>query len=119
MRDATIPVVLIVGGIALLGWNLGWLPNWNTLIAFALAGAGVAVLVLDGVTKKSLVTGPILIAAGLAWYGYFDLGWRTRLIVPLLMIFSGLMMLIARFVPLPESKQGGVLAPREKDSGRF
>ncbi|TAG05336.1 MAG: hypothetical protein EAZ43_02270 [Betaproteobacteria bacterium] len=119
MRDATIPVLLIVGGLALLGWNFGWIPDWNTLIALAFVGAGVAILVLDGLTKKSLVAGPVLIAIGIGWYGYFDLGWRSRLIVPLVMIFAGLMMLIARFAPLPDTKQGGVLAPREKEPTRF
>ena len=119
MRDATLPVILIAGGLAMLGWNYGWIPDWNTLVAIALVVAGVAILVLDGFTKKSLVAGPVLIALGIGWYGYFDLGWRSRLIVPALMIFAGLMMLIARFAPVPENKEKGVLAPRERDNGRF
>ncbi len=116
MRDATLPVVLIAGGLALLGWNYGWIPDWNTLVALALVGAGVAIMLLDGLTKQSLVAGPVLIAMGIAWYGYFDLGWRSRLIIPLLMIFAGLMMLAARFAPLPAAKIKGVLAPRERDA---
>jgi len=119
MRDATLPVVLIAGGLAMLGWNYGWIPNWNTLVALALVVAGVLILVLDGVTKKSLVAGPVLVAMGVAWYGYFALGWHSRLVIPLLMIFSGLMMLIARFAPVPDNKVHGILAPREKDTGRF
>lgn len=115
MRDATLPVVLIAGGLALLGWNYGWIPDWNTLVAIALVVAGAAILALDGITKKSLVAGPVLIAIGIGWYGYFDLGWRSRLIIPLLMIFSGLMMLVARFAPVPESRAAGLLAPRQKD----
>ena len=101
MRDATLPVVLIAGGLVLLAWNYGWLPNWNALVALALAVAGALIMVLDGITKKSLVAGPVLMAMGLGWYGYFDLGWRSRLIIPLLMIFAGLMMLIGRFAPVP------------------
>lgn len=119
MRDATLPVVLIAGGLAMLGWHYGWIPNWNTLVAIALVVAGIAILVLDGITKKSLVAGPVLIALGIGWYGYFALGWHSRLIVPLIMIFAGLMMLIARFAPLPDNKQTGILAPRERDAGRF
>jgi hypothetical protein len=119
MRDATIPILLIVGGIALLAWNLGWIPDWNTLIAVAFVLAGVAVLVFDGITKKSLVTGPILIALGIGWYGYFDLGWRSRLVVPILMIFAGFLMLIARFAPVPDTKQSGALAPRERERDGF
>jgi hypothetical protein len=119
MRDATLPVVLIAGGLAMLGWNYGWIPNWNTLVALALVAAGALIMVLDGITKKSLVAGPVLIAMGVAWYGYFDRGWHSRLVIPLLMIFAGLMMLIARFAPVPDNKQHGILAPRERDTARF
>jgi hypothetical protein len=119
MRDATLPVLLIVGGFALLAWNFGWIPDWNTLIAIAFVCAGIAVMVFDGITKKSLVAGPILIAAGLGWYGYFELGWRSRLVIPAFMIFSGFMMLIARFAPITETKERGMLAPRDKDATRF
>ena len=113
MRDANLPVVLIAGGLAMLGWNYGWIPDWNTLVAIALVGAGVAIMLLDGLTKQSLVAGPVLIAMGIGWYGYFDLGWRSRLIIPLLMIFAGLMMLAARFAPLPNARIKGVFTPRQ------
>ncbi len=73
----------------------------------------------DGLTKKSIVTGPLLIAMGLSWYGYFELAWRSRLIIPLLMIFAGLLMLMARLAPLPERKERGLLAPREAERDRF
>lgn len=119
IRDATFPITLIVGGLALLAWNFGWIPDWNALIALAFVFAGLAVLVFDGLTKKSIVTGPVLISLGTAWYGYFELGWRSRLIIPLLMIFAGFMMLIARFAPLADSKQHGVLAPRERNDNTF
>ena len=115
MRDATLPVVLIAGGFAMLGWNYGWIPDLNTLVAIALVVAGVAIMLLDGLTRQSLVAGPVLIAMGVAWYGFVELGWRSRLIIPTLMIFAGLMMLAARFAPLPTSKAKGVLAPRERD----
>ena len=118
MRDATLPVVLIAGGFAMLGWNYGWIPNWNTLVAIVLIGAGVAIMLLDGLTKQSMVAGPVLIAMGFAWYGYFDLGWRSRLIIPSLMIFAGFMMLIARFAPLPSATVKRVSAKHESDNAQ-
>lgn len=112
LRDATVPITLIVGGLLLLAWNLGWLPERDALIAAAFVAAGGAVFALDGLTRKSLVTAPLLMAFGVAWYGYFELGWRSRLIIPLLMIFAGLMMLVARFAPLPETRERpGRLSP--------
>lgn len=116
MRNATLPVALIAGGLVILGWNYGWIPNWNTLVAVALVGAGVAIMLLDGLTKQSMVAGPVLIALGIGWYGYFDLGWRLRLIIPSLMIFAGFMMLAARFAPLPDARVKGVFASRHNDN---
>ena len=116
MRDATLPVVLIAGGLAILGWNYGWIPNWNALVAVALVGAGLAIMLLDGLTKQSLVEGPVLIAIGIGWYGFFDLGWRLRLIIPSLMIFAGFMMLAARFAPLPNARGKRVSGKHESNN---
>ncbi len=111
LRDATVPITSIAGGLLLSAWNLGWLPEWDALIAAAFVVAGGAVFALDGLTRKSLVTAPLLTAFGVAAYGYVELGWRSRLIVPLLMIFAGLMMLVARFAPLPETGERPVRVP--------
>ncbi|MFN3630325.1 MAG: hypothetical protein ACK4XK_09800, partial [Casimicrobiaceae bacterium] len=83
LRDATIPITLIIGGLLLLAWNLGWLPERDALIAAAFVAGGGVIFLLDGLTRKSVVAGPLLMAIGVGWYGYFELGWRSRLIIPL------------------------------------
>jgi hypothetical protein len=101
MTDARLPVALIVLGAAWLLWYLQWIPDVNWLVAAALMVGGVAILVLDGITKKSVVAGPFLFALGIAvvlhqgWY----FSWRGLL--PVLLMLLGVLMLIARRSDIP------------------
>jgi hypothetical protein len=105
MRDAAFPVVLIVLGAAWLLNSLHWLPAIHWLWILGLAGAGIAILVLDGVTKSSVVAGPLLILAGVLSFcrQYYELGWRF--IIPVMLIAAGITMLIARSPAIPESRR--------------
>ena len=80
----------------------------------ALAGAGVAILALDGITKSSIVAGPLLILAGMLSFfrQYYGLGWRFM--VPIMLIAAGIFMLVARSPAIPESR---TLARRFHDRG--
>ena len=104
MKDAALPVVLIVLGIAWLLNSLDWLPEIHWLWILGLAGAGIAILALDGITKSSVVAGPLLILAGLLSFmrQYYGLGWRF--IVPIMLIAAGIFMLVARSPAIPESR---------------
>lgn len=104
MRDAALPVVLIVLGIAWLLNSLDWLPDVHWLWILGLAGAGIAILLVDGITKSSVVAGPLLILAGLLSFlrQYYGLGWRF--IIPVMLIAAGTFMLVARSPSIPESR---------------
>jgi len=104
MKDAALPVVLIVLGAAWLLNSLNWLPEIHWLWILGLAGAGIAILALDGITKSSIVAGPLLILAGLLSFfrQYYGLGWRF--IVPIMLIAAGTFMLVARSPAIPESR---------------
>lgn len=104
MKDAALPVVLIVLGAAWLLNSLHWLPEVHWLWILGLAGAGLGILVLDGITKSSVVAGPLLILAGILSFfrEYHALGWRF--IVPIMLIAAGVCMLIARSPSVPESR---------------
>jgi hypothetical protein len=67
MRNAGLPVTLIVVGCAWPLWYFRLFPDIDWIIAAGLVLGGIAVFFLDGMTKKSIVSGPLLIAGGIAW----------------------------------------------------
>lgn len=105
MKDAALPVVLIVLGAAWLLNSLDWLPEVHWIWILGLACAGIAILILDGITKSSIVAGPILILAGLLSFfrQYQGLGWRF--IIPIMLLAAGIFMLVARLPSIPESRK--------------
>ena len=119
MKDATTPIILIVIGAAWLLNSLHWLPDVHWLWILGLGGAGIAILVLDGITKSSIVAGPILIVAAFLsfFYQYYGLGWRF--IIPIMLISTGCLMLLARSNWIPESRnfpRNAERKPTDKDS---
>lgn len=119
MRDATLPIVLIVLGVAWLLNSLDWLPEIHWIWIIGLAGAGIAIMALDGLTKSSVVAGPLLILAGVLSFcrQYYGLGWRF--IIPVMLISAGVLMLVARSARIPESRNfhpGFERKPRDGDS---
>ncbi|WP_052190538.1 hypothetical protein [Chitinibacter sp. ZOR0017] len=58
------PLALIVIGAGWLLHRLDVLPSVSWIIILGLIAAGVAVLLLEGLNKSSIVLGPMLIAGG-------------------------------------------------------
>jgi hypothetical protein len=102
MRNASLPVALIVVGAAWLLWYYRLFPDIDWIIALGLAGGGVAIMVLDGITKSSVVAGPFLIGAGAAWLLHDRLGASWLVLAPCLLILLGVLMLISRLPRIPE-----------------
>jgi hypothetical protein len=117
MKDAALPIVLIVLGAAWLLNSLHWLPEIHWIWILGLAGAGIAILALDGITKSSVVAGPLLILAGILsfFHQYYLLGWRF--IVPIMLIAAGLLMLAARSPSIPESHTLARHFPGKREEG--
>jgi hypothetical protein len=107
MRDAGLPITLIVVGGAWLLWHYRLFPDIDWIIAAALVVGGMANLYLDGITKNSIVTGPFLIASGIAWAvnDRWFVGWVV--LIPTLLIVLGVLMLIARRPDIPERRVRG------------
>ncbi len=104
MRNAALPVTLIVLGAVGLVWYYGWFPDVESIVAFAFVAAGVLVLVMDHVTKSSIVLGPALIGLGFAVYAHDAYRMKWALLVPLLLILIGVLMLVARSPRIPERR---------------
>ena len=110
MRTASLPIALIVFGIAWLLWYFRMFPDIDWIIAAGMAVAGIAILAIDRITKTSVVTGPFLIAAGVAWFVHDKYRYTWLVLIPVLLIFLGLMMLIARFPQIPARPEKKSLA---------
>ena len=104
MRDAVFPITLVAAGVVWLLYNLDWIPSYDWLVTLILVGAGVGIVVVEGINKKSIVGGPLLVAVGVAWFLHFYYGWRWRHLGPGLCIVAGLLMLIARHPSIPEMR---------------
>lgn len=104
MRDAALPITLIVVGLVWLLWYQGWLPDKDWVIAIGFIAAGVAVLLLDGLTKNSVVMGPFLIAIGISWVIHDRYRTSYSLIVPAMLVILGVLMLVARSPSIPERR---------------
>ena len=104
MRNAALPIVLIVVGILGLVWYFGWIPDFDAMTSIGFIAGGVLVLAMDGITKSSVVLGPTLIAIGVAWWVHDQQQVRLRLLVPVLLIVIGLLMLVARSPRIPERR---------------
>jgi hypothetical protein len=118
MKDAALPVILILLGATWLLHTLNWLPDIHWLWVIGLAGAGVAILLLDGITKSSIVAGPLLILAGLMSFlrQSHGLGWNIE--IPVMLIAAGILMLAARSPSVPESRNFNRQSGREGREAR-
>ena len=96
MRDAGLPITLIVVGSAWLLWYFRLFLDIDWIIAVGLVLGGIAIWYLDGMTKNSIVAGPILIATGITWalHDRWHVTWFVLL--PTLLVLLGVLMLIAR-----------------------
>jgi hypothetical protein len=109
MRDAALPITLIVVGLAWLAWQFGWFPDKDWIIAMAFVIAGVAVLVFDRITKSSIVVGPFLIGVGIAWALHERYWVRWSVLIPSLLVWLGVLMLVARNPRIPVRRASGAI----------
>jgi len=113
MRDTVLPITLIAAGVSWLLYNVDWIPSFDWVATLVLVGSGVALLAFEGVHKRSIIGGPLLIAIGIAWFLHFHFGYRWRHLGPGLCIVAGILMLIARSDAVPAA---GTTRPPEDTS---
>ena len=106
MRNATLPITLILIGTVWLLAHFRLFPDRDWLIAMGLIAGGVSVLVCDGITKSSVVTGPMMMASGTAWWLHDDGLFPWGVLAPALLICLGSLMLVARLDLIPAERVG-------------
>jgi hypothetical protein len=111
MRDASLPVTLIVVGLGWLLWEYRLFPDVDWIISLGFVVGGIAVLAIDRINKNSVVIGPFLIAIGVAWFMHDRYGTIWRFIIPVMLVLLGALMLVARSPRVPERR------PRARDTG--
>ncbi|MDO5685984.1 MAG: hypothetical protein Q4G42_01115 [Neisseria sp.] len=99
-----LPLTLIIIGAIWFLRSTDILPPTAILLAAALAIGGVAVLVLDGINKQSVVSGPFLIYCGVAVYLYSQMMMGASPLIALGMMVLGLLMLLSRSSLIPSKK---------------
>jgi len=98
------PIVLIVLGALWLLKSTALLPETSTLLALLLAAAGVLLGLLDGLTKSTIVSSPMLIYAGAAIYLYDHYYLRFSHLAAFGMMLLGILLLLARSNRIPERR---------------
>jgi hypothetical protein len=102
MKSAAWPIVLITLGSLWFLKSTALLPQTATLLALLLALTGVAILLLDGYNKSSLVSAPLLIYAGAGVYLNEAIGVRTSHILSLGMVLLGVLLLLVQSDQIPD-----------------
>jgi len=111
VKDASLPITLIVIGVIGLVWYFRWLPDIDWVISLGFILGGIAVLAIDRINKSSVVTGPFLIAVGIAWWlrDQYRVSWN--LVIPSLLVILGVLMLIARNPRIPDKRSKTTTPP--------
>ena len=105
MKDASLPITLIVVGLVWLAWHFHFLPDVDWVVGLGFIAGGVAVLVIDGINKHSIVSGPLLIGVGISWLLHDQYRVSTSVLIPSMFVLAGVLMLIARSPGIPERGQ--------------
>ncbi|MCF7521631.1 hypothetical protein L4G92_06165 [Neisseria sp. ZJ106] len=104
MRQASLalPLFLIIFGAVWFLKTTDILPATATLVAAGLAVAGCAVLIMDGINKQSIVSGPILLYIGAAVYLHHAYWLNISPLIALGMMILGCLLLLSRSSLVPE-----------------
>jgi hypothetical protein len=103
-KSLLLPILLITIGVGWLLSTLGVAPRIDWIWTLGLAAAGVLTFAIGGLDKATVVIGPFFLAASclsvLRQLGRLALDIE----VPILVIFVGVLMLIARMPSIPSPK---------------
>ncbi len=94
---------VVVGGLWFLR-AMDLIPGTSTIFAVAFIVIGIAVLVLEGITKSSVVSAPLFMYCGVAVYLTENHYFRLSAAIALGVFVLGLVLLLARMDAIPVKK---------------
>ena len=96
-RLLVMPLVVVAVGTAWLLDTMGLLPSFSMVWIGAWIGAGIVLIVTNGLTRTSVMWGPFLIAIGVCSYlrQREVISWEQEM--PILVILLGLLWGLSRF----------------------
>ena len=102
-----LPLFLIIFGSVWFLKTMDILPATSTIVSAGMVVAGIAVLVMDGVNKQSIVSGTLLVYIGAAVYMHNQYWLGYSPLVALGMMVLGCLLLLSRsdMVPYKQHKQ--------------
>lgn len=103
-KSLLLPILLITIGVGWLLSTLGVAPNIDWIWTLGLAATGVLSLAIGGLDKATIVIGPFFLAASLLSVLRQTGRISLDLEFPILVIFVGIMLLIARLPLVPSPK---------------
>ena len=103
----------LVAPLFLIAIGVGWLltaqqvvPGVSWMWVLLLATAGLSVLLVKGLTRGAIIVGPFLILCALSSFLRQTGRISAEIEVPALLIAFGVLLLVARLAPLPETDPG-------------
>lgn len=103
-KSLILPVALIAVGTGWLLSTLGYMPNIDWLWTLGLAVVGLLIFLVGGFDKFTVVVGSFFIVASVASVARQTGRLPLNLEVPILVIVSGVLLLVARSPRIPKPK---------------
>jgi putative transmembrane protein len=97
-----LPLFLIIFGAIWFLRATDILPATSTMIAGVLIILGFAVLIMDGINKQSIVSGPMLVYIGTAIYLHMSYWIYLSPLLAIGMVVLGCLLLLSRSDMIPE-----------------
>lgn len=104
-RKLTVPILVITVGLAWLLNVLEVVPDVDWIWSLGLAVAGILCLTIGGISKATVVAGPLLLVASVCSVLRQTGRLHEQQEVPILVIVLGVLMLLAQLLPLDEPGQ--------------
>ena len=112
-RSLFLPLLLIILGSLWFLKSTDLLPDTAAIVSIGLAVLGFMVMVMDGLNKQSIVSGPLLMYVGAAIYLYHEYIFGMSHIFSVGMVWLGFLLLLSRSSLVPDKYARHIPPPKD------